>query len=332
MPIYLVLGTIPEREDLKNSFFGCYGIEDSKVIHYTIRDDEKDREFRVPTYAGKEMGEINSNEKLKDWLIDKNNYYTDKSLEVIQSELNIGQVYKSLWRPIFTYRYIILWSQPSFYQFEPKKLEIPLFELEDYIQDFNRINILKDLLEDIFLNIAPHRSNITTYGDKVRNLLILACTEVESLCSDILKRNNYQTNEGRYWNMLDYFKIAFPSKLWQYKFAFKNYPHLGKFQPYKKWERSNFKELPWYAAYNQTKHNRAENFEKATLNNAVSAFCGVVSIFIAKYGPHHPLFDKIHNYLDIQLPDWKFSELYLLAKGSGDTKESREEIDYPFYT
>jgi hypothetical protein len=55
--------------------------------------------------------------------------------------------------------------------------------------------------------------------------------------------------------------------------------------PFKEWEPPTtgreYKDLPWWSAYNKLKHSRIENIKLATLENAVNALCGLHQV-IAK--------------------------------------------------
>jgi hypothetical protein len=41
--------------------------------------------------------------------------------------------------------------------------------------------------------------------------------------------------------------------------------------------------LPWYQAYNETKHDRHAGFFKATLDHLIDAVCGVVTVLGAQF-------------------------------------------------
>lgn len=41
--------------------------------------------------------------------------------------------------------------------------------------------------------------------------------------------------------------------------------------------------MPWYQAYNKSKHNRHDNFELATFNALIDAFCGLGVLLAAQF-------------------------------------------------
>jgi len=51
--------------------------------------------------------------------------------------------------------------------------------------------------------------------------------------------------------------------------------------PFANWKGT--KGLPWWKAYNETKHSRHENFEKANFGNMLDAFAGLVVLLAAQF-------------------------------------------------
>ena len=41
--------------------------------------------------------------------------------------------------------------------------------------------------------------------------------------------------------------------------------------------------MPWYQAYNASKHNRQKEFEKANFGNLIDSMCGLVTILSAQF-------------------------------------------------
>jgi hypothetical protein len=64
------------------------------------------------------------------------------------------------------------------------------------------------------------------------------------------------------------------------------YVAIGWRLPFAGWSpTSPTKSLPWYDAYNRTKHDRANHFEAATLENCILAVMANVVLFAARFGP-----------------------------------------------
>lgn len=123
-------------------------------------------------------------------------------------------------------------------------------------------------LNSIFNVIEPNEINKDTYGHKIRELLIISCTEVEYLLRKILTDNGYGIEQHLTTN--DYVKVRPLLKLDEYRVKLKFHPSMGSFSPFKDWnDKKPTKSLDWYDAYNQTKHNRGENFYFANLNSTI---------------------------------------------------------------
>lgn len=125
-------------------------------------------------------------------------------------------------------------------------------------------------------------------GSKIRNLLIIAATEMESQCKGILKANGYASPR----NTGDYVKLCMPMRLDEYSVKLHRHRDYPEIWPFKGWVATDpttgnpaaTKSLPWYDAYNETKHDRENNFEKATLAHALAAVAGVHVLLFAQYG------------------------------------------------
>jgi hypothetical protein len=138
-------------------------------------------------------------------------------------------------------------------------------------------------LEELFETIEPSKENLSAYGLKIREVLLLACMEVESSWSAVLKENKYTTTGALTTN--DYVKLLTPMALDSYKLSLRSYPHFPAFTPFENWDAQRpTASLAWYDAYNKTKHDREENLKLGTLHNAVQAVGAAVVMFYAQFG------------------------------------------------
>jgi hypothetical protein len=55
-------------------------------------------------------------------------------------------------------------------------------------------------------------------------------------------------------------------------------------QPFAAWASGG--NLPWYGAYNATKHDRHESFDQATFQHLTDAACGLVALLTAQFLHH----------------------------------------------
>ena len=117
-----------------------------------------------------------------------------------------------------------------------------------------QLSTLVRQLERICETVHPEEPNLEVYGYDIRNLLILACTEVESHWRAVLKANG--VSRGR-WTTREYVGLADAMKLNEFAISFPDYPWIEPVAPFKDWdERNSTRTLPWYDAYNAAKHDR----------------------------------------------------------------------------
>lgn len=215
-------------------------------------------------------GKNNDNTKsksLEDWVIEN---FGAKN--IANSITDIGHSVKGVWRPGLYYNKDVIQA-------------IGTTEHERYLSE-QGIRVLIQKLDEIFLFIEPSVTTKNTYGHKIRELLILSCTEVENfwnyyliLCGVPHRRNGYSTN--------DYIKLKEILHLQEFEFNLPSYPGLGSIRPFENWDNSSpTRSLNWYDCYNKTKHDRTNNFDKATLWNAVNAVVACLILHCVKFGPY----------------------------------------------
>lgn len=137
-------------------------------------------------------------------------------------------------------------------------------------------------LKDIARTVHPERQNLSVYGHEIRNLLMLACTEVETNWKGVLAANSATGRSTK-----DYVKLAAPMRLGEYIVILEQYPWLPPVTPFKDWNASATsptKALPWYDAYNDAKHDRETKFARASLEFAISAVAACLVMIVAQFG------------------------------------------------
>ena len=189
-----------------------------------------------------------------------------------------------------------------------------------------QLHVLIQELQQICQVVQPEKANFSAYGHEIRNIIILACTEVEAQWKNILEANNQQ-GKSRF----DYVKLARPMKLGEYRVALSWYPWLRPITPFAKWlpvPRGSKQHLPWYDAYNAIKHDREKNFARAKLIYALESVTGCFVMLCAQYG--WDFAKRGENARDaffrlINAPKWGPSEIYTPPYGA--TPKGRS---YPF--
>tara|TARA_R110001583_G_scaffold194730_1_gene366775 strand:+ start:67902 stop:68873 length:972 start_codon:yes stop_codon:yes gene_type:complete len=184
---------------------------------------------------------------------------------------------------------------------------------DSYHQDVRAYQSIQNSLDNLLYTIEPSKKNFHSYGQKVRELLILACTEVEYLLLRVLLENGY--DEKKSYTTQDYIKCLPLLKLNEYTVVLEQYPNIETFKPFEKWaETKPTKSLRWYDAYNSVKHNRGGNLENANFQNLLDAIAAIHIIIEAQYGIN--VFKKFKQYADAKSvfrstarPTWKTNEI-----------------------
>lgn len=201
----------------------------------------------------------------------------------ILSKMPLGSYWPRIWRgrysendPLSTYNPV---SARSIYR-------------SNFVQSIVATSSLFSYLLEIFKHVEPATDNLNVFGHKIRELLILACTEVESAWRSVLEANS--ASKKRSYNTADYYRTKAPLRLDQWAVALKDYPNIGEFSPFLEWNKENStKSLPWYDSYNATKHNRETNFSRANLKDLIYAIAALHIMQAAQWGPE--LFDPFHG-------------------------------------
>ena len=189
-----------------------------------------------------------------------------------------------------------------------------------------QLHALIQQLQEICRVVHPIDQNLDAFGHEIRNLLIIACTEVEAQWKSILVANGQQPK-----NRLDYVKLSPSMKLNKYRVALPWYPWIVPIAPFERWmpmPNGDKQDLPWYDAYNDVKHDREQNFVRAKLRYAIESLTACFVMLCAQYGidfvrsgeEAQDVFFRL-----IEWPTWTPSEIYVPSFGA----EIRPR-NYPF--
>ena len=156
--------------------------------------------------------------------------------------------------------------------------------VRSFIGSLQQVETLCDDLLSLFRIAHPDQDNLSAYGGAIRDLIILACTEVEAQWKGILQANGVTARNDRYTTN-DYVRLLPAMKLAAYRMALLRYPGLPEMVPFGDWNITQpTKSLSWYNVYNLVKHDREANFKDATLGNAITAVAACVVMLAAQYG------------------------------------------------
>lgn len=185
-----------------------------------------------------------------------------------QSFFEVGNIIKHVWRPGLCVDI-------------EKALEVDKGEQQRAIKS---LKILTERLDDILMYIEPDSTSLQSYGHKTRELLILACTEVESFWQFYLKQANIVKPRP---TTNDYVKLHHGLFLEDYKLSLNSYPFIVSYKPFAGWDINRpTQSLDWYDAYNETKHDMYTNFSKATLEKCIKAVMAAITLFCVRYSPY----------------------------------------------
>ncbi len=174
-------------------------------------------------------------------------------------------------------------------------------------------------LRNVFRYVVPSERNQSVYGDKLRSLLILACTEAESALRSVLLANNGAKIDVRLTTS-DYVKLLKPMRLAEWRIGLSGFPDYPEVAPFETWNPNKPTEsLPWYDAYNKVKHDRERSISKATLHHMLSAMCGVYVMLAGQFGvaPLLGVNPLSSDFVVKAFPVWKISEFYVPALVDG---------------
>lgn len=241
-----------------------------------------------------------------------------KQLLIVKAPLEPREYYPMVFRPILnkdgiSNEYIDSFNSGDNYplygpNYKYYKSKIPQFEL------------LIDELTNIFKVIEPIPENKNTYGHQLRNIQILACTEIENLLKNFLKVHGYKKKGNLTMN--DYWLANKYLHLNKTFFYFFRYNDWGAVCPFEAWEAAEYTPLPWYAAYNRVKHDREGNFKEATLENAILSVAAVGIILVMMFGKGNAFWkEKAGKFLCVHHKPFEIEEYYLPYIYPGDPHE-----------
>jgi hypothetical protein len=176
----------------------------------------------------------------------------------------------------------------------------------------SQLAALTSMLDQICQTVHPEGTNLDVFGHAIRDLLILASTEVEAHWRGVLAANGHLPARP---TTMDYVKLAEPMRLGEYAISMPCFPWLDPFAPFNGWTvtGSPTKDLTWYRAYNETKHDRDLAFPRASLRNAFHALCACVVMAIAQFGSEAALGVGTllsTNFVLEKRPRWRPEQIY----------------------
>lgn len=202
----------------------------------------------------------------QDWIIKRFG-----AIDIEEMTFDVGNTVEGIWRP-------------SLYYWDDIANGIKTNPSEQRSEE-QALRILIEKLDELLLFIEPSIDGLNSYSHKTRELIILACTEVENQWRSLLNLAGHNPINGKDYTTNDYVKIFPISFLDEYQVSLKNYSTIAPSKPFNRWDKTNpTKSLPWYDAYNKTKHNRDHHFYEAKLKYAIDAVAANIIMFCTRFG------------------------------------------------
>lgn len=213
-------------------------------------------------------------------------------------------------------------------------------------------SIIQEDIIKLFEYVEPSDINNSTYSFRIHELLTRICIEVEANFKAILRENIFNPVDKynkpkleKNWNINDFKIVNKTHHLDDYSIQlpfWKGSTNIRK--PFIAWKNNNT--LNWYQAYNQSKHDRVHNFDKANFENLIDAYAGLCAILSSQFrtesfqpggkslGVNTDCYFGggfgLGNFLIVDFPDdWKDEELYEFDWSKLSSEQIRfAKIDY----
>ena len=121
----------------------------------------------------------------------------------VQTPMRSGEFYPRIWRGGRT----------------PSPRELSPADTANLVSTVRATRMLYSKLGPLFAAVEPHEMQDLTYGLLQREIMILACTEVESAWRTVLEQSNASPRSGKpgRWSTNDYVRLLGPMRLAEWK-------------------------------------------------------------------------------------------------------------------
>jgi hypothetical protein len=175
--------------------------------------------------------------------------------------------------------------------------EVTINEMNNYQRSHELLGV--ELIK-IFNYVEPDDANLSTFGHELYQLFLRLCTEFESACKLAIRRSNLQIldknnciKKEKDWKITDFAllnSIQLPERdssgcsdlnnkrgvLSEFKFYLYMWTSSRNFKPLLNF--ANNEGPSFYKDYNSVKHNRVNDFKKATLENVINSYLALTAV------------------------------------------------------
>lgn len=210
------------------------------------------------------------NGSLRDWV-----KQTFGAKTIKKTQLEIGHTIEGVWRPGLYFNVEVLHGLAATNE------ELRLAE--------QALLLLVQRLDELLNYVEPTTESLRGYSNKSRELLILSCTEVENYWTYYMHLADKSPPGGGQFTTNDYVKLCLPLSLAEYEVSLPRYSVIRPLKPFSGWKAqpSPTRTIPWYDAYNKTKHDRRNHFSDATIRSCIEAVAANLVLFAVRFGPFH---------------------------------------------
>lgn len=146
---------------------------------------------------------------------------------------------------------------------------------------FPAYSMLVEDLQRLLQYVHPCDANLGAFSHRTFELLLRACTEFESACKAALTAAGKDLPERP---NISHFAALAPALRGLRVGALFWSPQKRFFEPFAHWNPPAGPS--WFQAYGEVKHDRASQFEKASLENLLLATTGLCAFHFHHYGGH----------------------------------------------
>ncbi len=188
------------------------------------------------------------------------------------------------------------------------------------------VHRLLEQLAFVFDVIEPCSANVNAFGPATRDLLFLACTEVEAALRGVLLANQQSGNEDavKRLSTKDYVSLLGPMRLNEYRLRLALYQSEWDLpvSPFEAWnDDAPTRSLPWYDAYNAAKHDRENARRQATLRACIDSVAAACILLVAQFGTDsnevRRVLAHVAGFEFVSSPVWRHDEQYFPASVDG---------------
>ena len=194
------------------------------------------------------------------------------AIDIQSMTMDVGHSVDGIWRPS-----LYFWDDTC---------EAIKISSSEQISEENSLRALIQQLDTILFYVEPSIEGLESYSHKIRELLILSCTEIENQWRSLIDKSNVQPMNGRMFTTQDYVKLKSKTHIDEFVMSLRNLSYSSQVKPFENWNDSApTQSLAWYYAYNETKHNREANFHCAKLKYVIDSIVANIIFYAIRFNP-----------------------------------------------